>query len=180
MPDAPKADEISVKEADELLKESKNNNDWESALNILRKFDQIRSEKIVKNDWYRMTRYLEIALAIRRDSLSKSNDPSTIDDFDELNKPIVTGARTPVLEGVDIRAFFLTEDRFNLFHTIDKRCESMLKNGLINEVSELLIKGILKEEYPVSKSIGYRQTIQYLKNEYLEPFDIKAFDQYLR
>jgi hypothetical protein len=36
-----------------------------------RKYDPIRADKLVRNDWYRMRRYLEIALSLRDAELAE-------------------------------------------------------------------------------------------------------------
>ena len=41
----------------------------------------------------------------------------------------ITGERKKSLDGLDVRCFFMYEDRDDLYHTIDSRCEDMLANG---------------------------------------------------
>jgi hypothetical protein len=65
IPDAPKASETVCRAAADLLAASEENGDWDEALRILSAHDPVRSEKLPRNDWYRMRRYLEVALSIR-------------------------------------------------------------------------------------------------------------------
>ena len=47
-----------------------------------------------------------------------------------LSLPLpLLGERTIVLPGLDLRCFFLSEERDELYHCIDSRCEDMLFNG---------------------------------------------------
>ena len=109
MPDAPKADEISILAAEKLLKDCRENNNWDIALEILKKFDKVRSEKIEKNDWYRMTRYLEVAIAkTKNNNNNNNNNDNSNDDKNNTSEEnetegevvVVTGERTPVLPGI--------------------------------------------------------------------------------
>ena len=47
---------------------------------------------------------------------------------------------------------------------IKNRTETMLMNGLIEETEKLLSDG-LQKNYPASSSVGYRETISYLRGE---------------
>lgn len=47
---------------------------------------------------------------------------------------------------------------------IKNRTEKMLMNGLIDETEKLLSEG-LQKNYPASSSVGYRETISYLRGE---------------
>ena len=44
-----------------------------------------------------------------------------------------------------MRTFFISENREDLYHTIDRRCEEMLLRGFLREVFELLLSGELNE-----------------------------------
>lgn len=59
--------------------------------------------------------------------------------------------------------FFFVRDRSKLYDRIDKRCEEMLKEGLIGEVQQLLKNGIL-ENPSAASAIGYRQCLNFLKS----------------
>ncbi|CEO95848.1 tRNA dimethylallyltransferase [Plasmodiophora brassicae] len=73
---------------------------------------------------------------------------------------------------IDFRCVFLQCPRTTMYRAIDLRCERMLQNGLLDEVSYLLERGWLVEGTPPANSIGYRQAIEFLR----EPkFDLAAF-----
>jgi tRNA A37 N6-isopentenylltransferase MiaA len=52
----------------------------------------------------------------------------------------LTGSRTPILNGYDVRCFFVKEDRIDLYRTIDKRCEEMINSdeSINDELQSLL------------------------------------------
>jgi len=93
-----------------------------------------------------------------------------------LIRSVLTGARTcrlqdAVLERglppIDLRCFFITDThRERLYRDIDRRCEVMLVSGLLDEVTDLLLSGRLSQDMECSKSIGYRQTIDFLLQDY--------------
>lgn len=61
----------------------------------------------------------------------------------------------------DFRCWFLHRPRTTLYHRIEKRCEKMVEEGLLEEVQALEKKGI-RQNSTVSQAIGYRQTLDYL------------------
>ena len=51
-----------------------------------RKYDPVRADKLARNDWYRMRRYLEIALSLRDAELAEDggvgvSNPSVIHTY---------------------------------------------------------------------------------------------------
>lgn len=62
----------------------------------------------------------------------------------------------------DIVGIYLDVDREVLYENINKRVDKMLEAGLINEVSELLEKGIDCQAAPM-KTIGYKEIVSYLE-----------------
>lgn len=159
IPDAPKASEEAVQQVKELLDPLESQGKWEEGVDILRQHAPERVGKLFTNDWYRLRRALIVAL-----------DRAT---------PL-HGQREPLLQEEDIRCFFLIEDRMQLYHTIDQRCQQLLARGLLEEVTQLLLTGALLPEHPVSRSIGYRQAIAYLAQPNLLPGDHSAFQQFVR
>ena len=174
-PDAPKASEEALRRTNELINELEEQKKWDDAFDILKLHDPTRASKLPRNDWYRLRRYLEIAIDLSTIGSSKESDSDN-----EVEKVSLTGARTQYLEYLDVRCFFLTESRQSLYHTIDRRCEQMLNAGLLDEVTSLLLDGSLAPEFPISKSIGYRQNIDYLAKENWSENDVKSFGQFLR
>jgi tRNA dimethylallyltransferase len=53
-------------------------------------------------------------------------------------------------------------DRSVLHHRIERRFESMLRDGLIEEVRSLRARGDLRAELPAIRSVGYRQVWEWL------------------
>lgn len=64
----------------------------------------------------------------------------------------------------DFRCWFLHRPRANLYKRIEKRCERMIKQGLVDEVVALEKEG-LRENPSAARAIGYRQTLDYLQTE---------------
>ncbi len=65
----------------------------------------------------------------------------------------------------DIVGIYLDVDREVLYDNISKRVDKMIENGLIEEVKELLARGISDESAPM-KTIGYKEIVSYLKGDY--------------
>lgn len=61
----------------------------------------------------------------------------------------------------DFKIFIISpKDRQKLYERIDKRVDIMIKDGLINEVKELVKK---YKKFPTSfQSLGYKETLLYL------------------
>lgn len=178
VPDAPKASPVDQVEARRLLLEA--SEDWDRAVEIVSQYDPARTRRLGRNDWYRLQRYLEVALSVRRlrseeEERGEGHVAETTDDA-----AVVGGDRTKVLADLDLRCFFLSEKREQLYHTIDSRCEMMLKQGLVQEVAGLLMEERLTPSAVASKAIGYRQTIEYLCRPRYEELSIRAFDAYVK
>lgn len=172
IPDAPKADGETVLEVNAMLKEHECEGDWNTAVKLLAEYDPNRAYQIGKNDWYRLHRFLEVAVSMRKNRGINSTDEKA--EFFSL-----TGQRTPLLSHLDLRCFFLSEDREQLYRCIDMRCEDMLRMGLFEEVTQLILDGTLTPETPSARAIGYRQTIDYLCNPRWEALSIPAFNAYV-
>ncbi len=80
-------------------------------------------------------------------------------------------------QNYDFRCWFLHRPKEKLYHRIEKRCEKMIHDGLVDEVKYLLGEGI--EQNPsAAQAIGYRQTIDFINssqtkedfNHYLSTF----------
>lgn len=192
IPDAPVASQEISEQAEAMLKDLREAEQWEEGLSVLRKYDADKAEKLSRNDWYRLQRSLEIALQLSANAAtakgSSAGDTAMESEDNVTDKPLLRGVRTSLLpDDVDMRTIFITEDRETLYHTIDSRCVDMLELGHIREVAELLLNDTLQPEYVVAKSIGYRQTIAYLAQSALESEyktntpeeDTAAFIQYL-
>jgi tRNA dimethylallyltransferase len=64
----------------------------------------------------------------------------------------------------DFRCWFLYRPRESLYSRVEKRCDQMLEQGLIEEVAGLEQKG-LKSNLSACQAIGYRQTLDFLATE---------------
>lgn len=64
-------------------------------------------------------------------------------------------------QNYDFRCWFLHRPKDVLYNRIEKRCERMIEEGLIDEVANLKALG-LEENSSACQAIGYRQTLEYL------------------
>lgn len=79
---------------------------------------------------YRLRRTLEVALTVQAEA-----------DKESMIEKLYTGERNGGLEsfGYDVRCFFLCpDDRMGHTKIIDKRCEQMIRNGLLQETAGTL------------------------------------------
>lgn len=77
-------------------------------------------------------------------------------------------------QNYDFRCWFLHRPKEKLYHRIEKRCEKMIHDGLVDEVKYLLGEGI--EQNPsAAQAIGYRQTIDFINS----PQTKEDFNHYL-
>ena len=102
-----------------------------------------------------MRRYLEVALSLA-----------------DEGKVAGEGDRTPHFPDLDLRCYFLSEDREQLYRMIDYRCEVMLMKGLLTEVIDLVKAEHLTPMTTAAKAIGYRQTLEYLGREIARECDV--------
>jgi tRNA dimethylallyltransferase len=58
----------------------------------------------------------------------------------------------------------LAPSRIELYNTINQRVISMIENGLIDEVQSLLMAGV-PQDAPGLRTVGYAETIQFLRGE---------------
>lgn len=63
----------------------------------------------------------------------------------------------------EIKFIFISPNREELYHNIDKRVLSMMENGLVDEVKYLLNKYELS--LTATQGIGYKEVIEYLQNK---------------
>ena len=129
-----------------------------------------RVQKLCGRDWYRLRRLLEVAYTIASKKKTTANNNKSEEDIlrNLTEKEIYTGIRSGSLpeQGYDVRCFFLCpNDRMIHFKTVDQRCEDMLLRGLLRETASLYVNGGLPEDSQVTRAIGYRQALDYLKRE---------------
>ncbi|MGL5627397.1 MAG: tRNA (adenosine(37)-N6)-dimethylallyltransferase MiaA [Candidatus Rhabdochlamydia sp.] len=63
----------------------------------------------------------------------------------------------------DFRCWFLYMPKEVLYPRIEKRCDEMLEKGFIEEVKQLELQGLSKNQ-TASQAIGYRQCLNYLQS----------------
>ena len=136
------SDDIKARVSDMLLK---NNLDY--LYKYLLEVDKISAQKIHPNDQYRIVRMIEIFLSNNKkpsDILKKSIGNAR--DFDYLNLSVIP------------------DNRKLVHQRIEDRLHSMLKDGFLEEVSELntMYRGLI---LPAMSTIGYKQADEYLKNK---------------
>jgi tRNA dimethylallyltransferase len=112
----------------------------------LERLDPEYAEAISPNDAYRLTR----ALVIIRESGKKVSDLRR--EFKPEKFPF------PLLK------MGLTLTREQLLPRVQMRSAQMLKDGLIEEVRQLLNEG--HADWPPLQSVGYKETLGYLRGEY--------------
>jgi len=115
--------------------------------NFLNEIDQVSAKKIHFNDKYRITRMLEIYF-------SNNNKPSEILQKCSENVQCFRNLNLSIIPN----------NRCLLHKSIEKRMNSMLNGGLLDEVSHI------KKKYenlnlPAMSTIGYKQAAQYLDGE---------------
>ncbi len=117
----------------------------QSLLEKLKKFDFETYQRIDKNNPRRVIRALEVYYL-------------TGQPISKLQK---VKQRKPDYE---IYIFGLNWDRKILYERINKRTEKMIKNGLIDEVKTVIEK-FGEDVNVVLQTVGYKEVIQFLKNE---------------
>jgi tRNA dimethylallyltransferase len=76
-------------------------------------------------------------------------------------------------QNYEFHCWFLYKPKDHLYRQIDKRCEKMLQDGFLDEVSQLESQG-LRENTSAAQSIGYRQALDYLETKGTKE-DYKSF-----
>ena len=122
--------------------------------------DKKATEKISPNDKKRIIRILEIY---------KATGKSKTEQEEKSRK---NGVR------YDYKVFGINIERQILYERINKRVDIMIEQGLINEVKALIEK---YPEFPTAmQAIGYKEIVQYLKNEISKEDAIEKIKQETR
>jgi tRNA dimethylallyltransferase len=117
-----------------------------------------------------------------------TSEMTTVDEREKkilsnlTEEEVYTGLRTDGLSdlGYDVRCFFLCPaDRMTHFHVVDDRCERMVMSGLLDETANMCISGALTTESQITRAIGYRQALQYLRREGARRNDIEALTAFM-
>jgi len=113
---------------------------------LLTRFDSATAQKIHPNDVPKVTRALEVCLLTRRpasESFRRGRD---------------------ALRGYRTLKLGLLPDREALYQRLDRRCEAMFAQGLVEEVRQILALGYPAESKPFG-SHGYKQALQAIRGE---------------
>jgi tRNA dimethylallyltransferase len=120
----------------------------------LAKVDPVSASRIHQNDPQRITRALEV--------FRSTNKP--LSQWQEQKKPALP---------YDFMSFsIMPSKRSDLHQRIAQRFKRMLEQGLIDEVTALQAKYDLHDDLPSMRSVGYRQTLQYLAGD----FDLQTLE----
>ena len=115
----------------------------------LKAVDPESADRLHPNDAYRVIRALEVQI-VTGVPLSEHHRQ------DKLN--------TAQLGDVRALTFVLNRDRQNLFERIERRVDSMVTAGLVDEVEGLLAAGY-SSELPAMRSLGYKEVCSHLAGE---------------
>lgn len=111
---------------------------------LLTRLDPVAAERIHPNDTQRVMRAVEICVVS-----GKASPPA-------LETEPLTGYRALII-GLD-------PDRTQLYRLLNERTRLMFDAGLVREVATLLEQGSTGDEKPF-ESLGYRQSVAYLRGE---------------
>ncbi len=121
----------------------------------LMQLDAQYASTITRNDKQKIVRALEIIQLTGK----------------KVSKLSWKGRRKP--QNFDFHCWFLHRPKDILYKRIEKRCDQMIEEGLLNEVIELEKKG-LRQNSSACQSIGYRQALDYFLTPQT-PEDYKRF-----
>uniref|UniRef100_A0A7N0U5G0 tRNA dimethylallyltransferase n=1 Tax=Kalanchoe fedtschenkoi TaxID=63787 RepID=A0A7N0U5G0_KALFE len=176
-PDVPKASSDITSEVHSELTRLQNIGDWYSAVQLVVESGDPKAQYLAANDWYRLRRSLEI---IKACGLPPSAFEVPYDSFKHQrsssvsNSSLVTQTSANALGDqshdldYDFICFFLTNQRVDLYRSIDLRCEDMLLgkpgcDGILGEAKWLLDVGLSPNSNSATRAIGYRQAMEYLE-----------------
>ncbi len=121
--------------------------------------DEEAMKKISPNDKKRILRVLEIYHATGKTKTEQEAESRKDPEFDYY-------------------VYAIDWDREKLYDRINKRVDIMIEQGLIEEVKEILKK---YDEFPTAmQGLGYKEVVQYLKNEITEEEMIEKIKQETR
>ena len=115
--------------------------------NLLKKIDKKRRERMNESDRKnprRLIRAIETARQIKNEKLKMKSYSSKL----KINKTLFIG---------------LTAENKILYERIDKRVEERAKEGIVEEIEELLKKGYSWDNSVLGQTIGYKEWEEYLK-----------------
>ncbi len=151
MYDSPTTPKEIIERSDELYE----NEGIAPFLTILKENDFESFQRYHENDHYRIRRAVEhfwntgMKLSTAREKKDQENTQLGLS-----------------LHNWDILNIYLNLPKEEHWPIIERRTKKMLQSGLIEEVSDLLKRGFSGEEKPLS-SIGYKETLSFIKKEIL-------------
>ncbi len=136
------------KEVADALERSASTFGWPHLHEELRKIDPLSAKKISPNDAQRIQRLLQIyrLRGIRPSELMRASQPTPL-PFEILKVAVVPS------------------NRQNLKTLIEDRFRDMLERGFLHEAQLLFSSPRFDRSLPAMRSVGYRQTWQYLDGE---------------
>ncbi|KAJ3672275.1 hypothetical protein LUZ60_006996 [Juncus effusus] len=160
-PGVPKATGEAATSARSDLETLQANGDWDKAVELLIQSGDPTAGTIPTNNWYRLSRRLEILRS------SGGYPPSSFQvPYDQFRTDLKADDLDLDYDDLDYEfiCIFLTRQRIELYRSIDLRCEEMVMdlNGLLYEASWLLDIGLKPNKNSATRSIGYRQAMDYL------------------
>lgn len=136
----------SVPELRQSLEEDMEKLGPEILYSRLVQLDPEYAKTITKNDKQKIVRALEIITLTNK----------------KVSKMSWKGRRKP--QNYDFRCWFLHRPREKLYERIEDRCDQMLEAGFVEEVRNLLEKG-LEQNQSACQAIGYKQVLEFLKTD---------------
>ena len=119
----------------------------EELYELLKSLDIKATETIHMNNRKRVIRAIQIA---------RTHDVNKSEGIDKQEHKLF-------FKDEDVKFYFLNPNREELYANINTRVDSMIKNGLVDEVKELLNKYDLS--LTAKAAIGYKEVIDYLENK---------------
>lgn len=157
MYDSPPISEKVKKQAEDIFQKE----GIEGIRKILKSRDPSSFQKLHINDHYRNIRAVEHCL---EHGTPLSNEQQRLEDA----QPYLF---EPNPHGWSLTHYYLSVEKLRHWDIILKRTKQMIQQGLIDEVENLLTKGFTGEEKPL-QSIGYKETILFLKKEITSESDL--------
>ena len=114
---------------------------------LLRRLDPERAARLAPRDWSRVQRALELRL-----------------QTGERFSARMRGRLAPPPHAARLRVFVLNPPRAELYRRIDQRTEAHFRAGLVEEVRELLERGVPTETSALGAH-GYRRVVEHLRGE---------------
>jgi len=140
---------VSTVETKKKVNDELNEFGIEFLFNKLEEVDPVSTKKINPNDSQRIQRALEVYYITGKPLSSFYINNKTIEPTYKL-----------------LKLALMPDSREHLHLVIEERVEYMLESGLIEEVEAILSNyPSLDDSYPSFRSVGYRQTYHYLKNQ---------------